>query len=62
MTNNNNTTRLIVLSDGETFDVLSNCHTVDVPSDWDTEQIEVFLRLQKTLNDNAPTNEATYPA
>lgn len=36
-------TRIMVLSDGETFSVLEGCRIFEVPADWDTEQIEEAL-------------------
>lgn len=37
------TTRIVVLSDGETFSGLEGCQVFEVPADWDTEQIEGAL-------------------
>lgn len=41
--------KIIVLSDGETFDILKNCTVVDVPEEHTktTEDIEEYLRTQR---------------
>jgi hypothetical protein len=41
--------KIIVLSDGETFDVLDNCKIVDIPDGIieDTDAIELFLRTMR---------------
>jgi len=41
--------KIIVLSDGETFDILENCTVVDVPEEHSktTEDIEEYLRTQR---------------
>lgn len=41
--------KIVVLSDGETFDLLDNCKVVDIPDDVSssTEAIEEFLRNMK---------------
>lgn len=40
-------TKIVVLSDGETFDLLENCEVVELPQSVDpnnTDAIEQFLR------------------
>jgi hypothetical protein len=37
------TTRIMVLCDGETFSALEGCRVFEVPAGWDTEQIEEAL-------------------
>lgn len=41
--------KIVVLSDGETFDILKNCTVVDVPEEHTktTEDIEEYLRCMK---------------
>jgi hypothetical protein len=39
-------TRIMVLSDGETFSALEGCRVFEVPADWDTEAIEEALAEQ----------------
>ena len=41
--------KIIVLSDGETFDVFENCTVIDVPEEHakTTEDIEEYLRMQR---------------
>ena len=37
------TVKIVVLSDGETFDLLDNSEILEVPESWNTEEIEHFL-------------------
>ena len=34
---------IMVLNDGETFTTLDGCRMIQVPDDWDTDQIEKAL-------------------
>jgi hypothetical protein len=36
--------KIVILSDGETFDLLDNCTIIEVPDDSTTESIEEHLR------------------
>lgn len=41
--------KIVVLSDGETFDVLENCTVIDVPEEYTktTEDIEEYLKAHR---------------
>ena len=41
--------KIVVLSDGETFDILKNCTVIDVPEEHSktTEDIEDYLKAQR---------------